>query len=54
MNIPVPEAALQVRWSRWIAKGQAHDREVRRRVVNALIFIGAAISLTSAVLLSLP
>jgi hypothetical protein len=42
------DANFDTRWAAWIARGEVHDRRVRRRFVAsaAVIAIGAAIALT--------
>ena len=39
------DADFETRWAAWVARGQVHDRRVRRRFVAsaAVIAIGAAI-----------
>jgi len=41
------DADFETRWAAWVARGQVHDRRVRRRFVvsAAVIAIGAAIAL---------
>jgi hypothetical protein len=40
------DADFETRWAAWVARGQVHDRRVRRRFVAsaAVIAIGAAIA----------
>jgi hypothetical protein len=41
------DADFETRWAAWVARGQVHDRRVRRRFVASavVIAIGAAIAL---------
>jgi hypothetical protein len=40
-------------WARWIEKGQAHDRVLRRRWIEALGLAGAVLLLGTAIIVGL-
>ena len=41
----VPDAGFEARWAAWIARGRAHERRVRRRLVTwlSIAVVGTAI-----------
>jgi hypothetical protein len=44
-TVVLPDAGFDSRWTAWVARGQAHERRVRRRVVvlAGALALGAAI-----------
>jgi hypothetical protein len=43
-------ADLDARWSAWVARGAAHERAVRRRLLMALPFLVVLAAIVSAFL----
>jgi hypothetical protein len=41
------------RWERWVAKGQAHDRDVKHRAFVLMMLIASTVALGLAVTLAL-
>jgi hypothetical protein len=38
-----PDAGFQQRWDAWLARGRAHERRARQRLLVVAIAIGAAV-----------
>lgn len=49
----VPLEAADDRWARWIAKGRAHDRARRERLLDGLALAGALLLLGIAIIVGL-